>query len=436
MRRCLALAALMVLAPAAGAEAATVRVAAGTPPEFLGYSTYNRDTEIVRYEAGRGEHNRLLVSYAADAESVTVTDPAARIEAGRSCTSIDEHRARCVAPPGSSNSNLQHTIARLRDLDDEVRTFRSTPYPIGGVVAFGGAGDDLLDGGAGPDELHGGGGHDRLLGGTYEDVLTDGDRSGARGRARPDSDFMDGGVDHDLVTYHHRKRRVTIDLAAETGGERGERDTVRNLENATGGSGPDRLYGTDEGEVLRGLRGADLLLGRDGADELRGSTGRDRLLGGGGDHLVPGPRRDSISCGRGPDVVHEATVGELLRRRCELAVFSEVFGGRDVGSIELAPYPSRVSRRAAVFSIGCPVLADDYGEMRPCDGTLELRRRGRLLGTGTIDRENVSIDPRVRVRLTPLGRRLTVRRRGVVVNASVAGVGPLVRWTFRLRRGG
>jgi serralysin len=55
------------------------------------------------------------------------------------------------------------------------------------------------------------------------------------------------------------------------------------IENATGGSGADRLSGNQAGNGLRGGAGNDWLAGFAGDDRLDGGTGADTLLGGTGD---------------------------------------------------------------------------------------------------------------------------------------------------------
>jgi hypothetical protein len=86
-----------------------------------------------------------------------------------------------------------------------------------------------------------------------------------------------------------------------------------------GGPGPDRLRGTQRADTLQGLGGNDLLTGRGGADLLVGGTGRDRLVGGpGADNLAAevDVARDSVSCGRGRDVV-TAELVDRVDRDCE-----------------------------------------------------------------------------------------------------------------------
>ena len=112
-----------------------------------------------------------------------------------------------------------------------------------------------------------------------------------------DADNLDGGDGRDVVDYGMRTGDVTVDLAAGTGGEAGEGDSLANIENAAGGKGNDNLTGDDANNVLTGRAGTDTLTGADGADRLRGGggyddlngdAGRDKLFGGGGDDDLDG----------------------------------------------------------------------------------------------------------------------------------------------------
>ncbi len=67
------------------------------------------------------------------------------------------------------------------------------------------------------------------------------------------------------------------------------------IENATGGSGSDTLFGNAVGNVLKGLGGNDVLHGLDGNDALYGGSGDDTLVGGIGDDFIEG--------GNGQDLV-------------------------------------------------------------------------------------------------------------------------------------
>ena len=133
----------------------------------------------------------------------------------------------------------------------------------------GGAGNDALTGSAGRNSLKGGGGADVLTGGFGTDVL-------------------DGGKGIDTISYRWRTGAVavTLDGVANDGadpdhdgssaaGEERDRDVA--IENATGGSGPDRLTAL--------LAGVNRLTGGAGDDRLDakdGSAAVDQLLCGAG----------------------------------------------------------------------------------------------------------------------------------------------------------
>lgn len=450
MGRALALVVASLLLPA-NALAATVRVAEPADAGRFPQPFDNPYTDRVLYEAGPGEGNRLVVAYAGDAASVTVSDPGAVIEAGESCESLDAHTARCVPRAGGGNPNLQDTEVVLGDLDDEVRTTRPTPYPIGGVVAFGGSGNDLLEGGAGSDILDGGGGRDRLLGGASSDLLMDGDRSGRRGELKPNRDVLDGGEDEstDMLSYADRTRGVIVDLlgpGTNSGslgaGEPRERDLIRGFEDVAGGSGPDRIVTAGEEGRLLGNAGNDVLRARGGgAVFFEGGAGRDRLKGyDGDDNFVGGEGLDSLACRAGEDRVHAAVPGELLEPGCETVAFRHSNVGGDYG-VEFSPHPVARSSAVVKFLIPCWV-EDTQDSANPCSATAVLREasgRRRLLGRGKLDNrvtDGYIADVRpTRVSLTPLGRSLYARPEGVVATLALADFSPMpIAWTVRLAR--
>ena len=429
-----ALAAAVLMCPIA--EAASVSVGETVDNRYPGYGTYGPDNDAALYRAAPGEANRLLVSYAGDAQTVTLTDPGATITAGPGCTSVDMHTAVCRA---SRHPFIQHTEAELGDGDDEVRTYRPTPFPIGGVVAFGGPGDDLLDGGAGDDELDGGGGRDTMLGGAGDDVVIDGDRSGSN----VGSDTLDGGDGDDLVAYRQRTAGVQVDIARDSGhGEPGEDDVVRAVEHAMGGSGRDSLLGDDDGNVLLGEGGDDLLAGRGGepgrnddwADRLYGGSGADRLEGSDDEDLLAGEGHlDSVSCAGAYDTVSDPQAGEVVESRCEEISFYDV---EREGGVTFDPHPAKRSRGSAYFRFACPEYDADDGEVPGCPGTIKMREASgarRVLGRGRVRYRRVT-PPLSRVRLTSTGRRLARRRQGVVVTISIRGRRwQPVAWSIRLR---
>jgi hypothetical protein len=431
----LAAAMLLLLSPA-GASAATVTVR--PDPDTVYGPGEQAQYDEVYYVAGPGESNRLLIGYAGDARSVTVSDPGAVVTPKGPCASIDAHTAVCVKRPEVSVEWLQRTRALLGDGADRVSTTRPGPAPIGGVNADGGPGDDILDGGAGPDVLDGGGGDDELYGGDSSDVLSDGDHDGAPGDAGPGPDILDGGADFDEISYAQRTAGVIVDLGDdEPDGRDGERDLLRGFENATGGAGDDVLVGDAEINALSGGRGADVLVGRRGGsrydgDRLIGGRGPDRLRGGAGpDLLDPGAGRDTLACGHGTDRVSGPERGELLKPGCEALWFALGEGGLAVPAFPVASAGDSVS-----FRMSCAELERYDGELAPCDGRLSLReafRSRRLLGRARIRDRGRRDSWTVRVRLTDLGRRRVQQPGGVLATVAIRGRNlPRAAWTIRL----
>ncbi len=140
-------------------------------------------------------------------------------------------------------------------------------------VIIGGVAEDTLRnieniiGGSGNDSLTGDGLDNLLAGGLGNDVLI-----GLGGK-----DVLDGGAGSDTASYAERTLAVVVTLrdgADTTASINGiVEDTLRGIENITGGSGNDTLTGD---------AGANALLGGAGNDRLRGSLGADTLDGGTG----------------------------------------------------------------------------------------------------------------------------------------------------------
>jgi hypothetical protein len=415
--RTLLAAALIALAVPTAAHASTVTVR----PDPLG-SQYD---EVI-YVAADEERNDVLVAYAADARSVTITDPGAVITASAPCRTLEPHTAVCTKRPEASVEWLQSTRVVLGNMDDHLATTRPGPAPIGGVIADGGVGDDVLDGGAGADALTGGSGHDTLLGGASDDILVDGVEDA-------DADVFDGGEGSDTISYGGRHAPVTVRLPASAGnGTTGENDRISGVENAVGSARDDRLVGDDGANRLEGGRGDDVLQARGGDDEVRGDSGRDFLRGGAGrDTLRGGGARDSLVCNSGDDLVATPRAGEVLARDCEVLRYA--FGSTHEDSL-MVPVNPRGSR----FTMSCPVYEALDGELASCRGTLTLRETGgahRLLGTGRIaDKGKRSRFP-VRLHLSAAGRHALRTRPHTTATVRIAGEHlPKRAWTIRFGR--
>jgi len=151
----------------------------------------------------------------------------------------------------------------------------------------GGSARDTLTGrNDSPSILNGGGGNDALKGGNYNDELIGG----------AGNDILDGGEGFDCAEYEDSKSNLTINLQTGTalGTDIGS-DTLRNIEEACGGSGNDvitgllnlasQLEGGLGDDTLNGGNQDDVLIGGDGKDTLNGGLGGDSMTGGKGDDI-------------------------------------------------------------------------------------------------------------------------------------------------------
>ena len=134
-----------------------------------------------------------------------------------------------------------------------------------------------------------------------------------------------GGVD--TFSAAGRKASVTFDLREGAFSSFHRKNDVvisygTKIENATGGSGADKLIGNGFKNVLSGNAGNDTLFGKGGNDNLRGGTGNDKLIGdagkdklrggGGEDKLVGGGGDDTLNGDAQDDVVLGGTGHDVL----------------------------------------------------------------------------------------------------------------------------
>ena len=194
------------------------------------------------------------------------------------------------------------TLRRHRPIDGRSACSAATAYdqfesrfsPFAVTMRGGGGGDELY---AGPtaDELEGGPGGDYLDGWSGNDILRG---QGGRDTLRPSigADLIEGGAQFDRVDYGDRATGVTVTLGSGADdGEAGEGDDVRaDVEDATGGTGNDRLIGSAGSNELSGGAGADELVGGGGFDVLAGGPGDDRVVAQDGS-------ADQVTCAEGID---------------------------------------------------------------------------------------------------------------------------------------
>jgi Ca2+-binding RTX toxin-like protein len=170
------------------------------------------------------------------------------------------------------------------------------------TVKVGGAAEDTIrnienvTGGTGNDRLAGDGLANVLNGGGGQDAL-----KGAGGK-----DTLDGGAGLDGADYSDKTAAISVTLAissaatVKVGGA--AEDTIRNVENVTGGAGADKLTGDSLANTLLGSGGNDILKGEGGSDTLGGDAGNDRLFGvSGNDVLKGGVGDDQLNGGAGND---------------------------------------------------------------------------------------------------------------------------------------
>jgi hypothetical protein len=454
-RGLVSVAVLVVLCAMAGpAAASTAQLVEVVHPPYCKYSSPGvppcvpTPVNVLVYQGAPGEAN--AVSVTGTREEVRIVDRAAVIEPGPGCTRIEHHSVRCTE---LQIDLIQNLLIATADGADVVRLGTSE---LGQVIIDGGRGDDLLVGNRGPEALYAGRGDDFLRGRGGDDQLHDASprralRSGDPspfafegppialadpGRGR---DTFDGGAGpSDTVSYAARSAALRIDLGstAAIGGARGERDSVRGVENASGGTGDDRLTGGPRSDQLDGGEGDDVIAGRGGGDTLTGGSGRDTARGGpGGDsmflyHLDEDPER--IFCGSGLDNVSWIFPTDFLNDDCEHLTFPGYVGERLGGGVR-SLLPLRAGRPPTVLS--ATLTCYSSGAPNPCPLEMEVRvvgaatRRGTAPPAGTLlgsisHTFPVGEEQRVRLDLSPAGVGLLRRHRALRVSVTTSGQPP------------
>lgn len=150
--------------------------------------------------------------------------------------------------------NLSRQVASFpgRNWDPEIFvSIENATTGSGNDTIFGDDGANVLDGGLGADRISGGGGSD-------------------------------------TVSYVSHTAAVSVDLASGVGTIIGTRvrDTLIDIENATGGAGNDILRGSSADNVLDGGAGNDTVSGGAGNDEIHLTAGSDVIDGGAGSDTV------------------------------------------------------------------------------------------------------------------------------------------------------
>lgn len=170
--------------------------------------------------------------------------------------------AEVVTIGNLSGTGLTGTIEYLGGNGNDVLDARNA---VNAIVAFGGAGTDVLRGGSGDDVLDAGDGADTVSGGGGTNVLT--------GSVQATLDYSGAtqGVHADL----NEGRAVNNGFGFE--------DTLNGFSHLTGSAFNDVLIGDEGDNTLVGGTGSDYLIGLGGEDRLYGGTGAPNTLQGGAD---------------------------------------------------------------------------------------------------------------------------------------------------------
>lgn len=122
-----------------------------------------------------------------------------------------------------------------------------------------GDGDDVVGSAAGDDLLFGDAGNDTVFGGEGNDTL-----SGGAG-----NDRINGDEGNNTVSYADAARGIKVKLMVQDKAQNTKgagRDTLENIQNATGSDFKDKLMGDSGDNILTGGLGKDKLMGGAGAD--------------------------------------------------------------------------------------------------------------------------------------------------------------------------
>jgi Ca2+-binding RTX toxin-like protein len=142
-----------------------------------------------------------------------------------------------------SSSSLNDGFGALESTD-RLYGFVNIDGTTGADTIIGSSATNFLNGGDGDDKLTGGDGDDNLIGGAGNDTFY------ATG-ASDGVDTIDGGTGSDTVDYSilSGANKIVIDLAETADTDAtvtvtgGNNDTIRNIENVTGGAGDDTITG-------------------------------------------------------------------------------------------------------------------------------------------------------------------------------------------------
>ena len=404
----LVLAGLLVPASVARGAVVQMRVGGGSPPAIV-------DLQLTGLP---GESNLVTIARASDG-ILTVRDDGAPLLPGENCSGGGGEVRCAVAGP---EPPLQLEIA-TSDGDDRI----AIESPLSYAYSFlsGGSGADVILGGPGDDDIFGNAGNDRLDGLQGDDEL-----SGNGG-----ADSLSGGAGVDTAIYGDHRDAVTVSLDDRPDdGAAGEGDNAGlDVENVTGGSGPNRLIGSDADNTLEGGDALNELSGGGGADQLIARSGRGGVLTG-------GPGRDTLTPGAESSI--DVRDGEVDRVQCDNGLARRPRADavdelrQCVPQADIRGVVARVTAGGRVqLRVRCDAVA------QRCRIRVELRWRGRKLARAALalaprqDRVVIRLNRRGRQLVGRHGALLVTRRIQVVRTAPPRSSGPLIEAPLTLKRG-
>ena len=203
-------------------------------------------------------------------------------------------------------------------------------------VINGGKGDDRIFGNDGNDTISGGKGNDYLDGGEGNDTFIVGKNGG--------QDYFRGGEGHDVIEVEEGANlNLGKNFSSSNSVEeiKGNGDTIISgdsdndylnfaqtdldgIAEIRAGKGNDRVWGSQEDDVIRGGRGEDYLQGEAGDDQIFAGKDNDRLRGGSGDDILDGGK--GIDTAEFTGNLSDYEIKELVDGRLEV---TDLVSGRD-----------------------------------------------------------------------------------------------------------
>lgn len=288
---------------------------------------------------------------------------------------------------------------------DELWAFAGNDTLIGGTGGdnlVGGRGRDTYDGGGGPGDVdqlsfddayddktgaHGvtvdiGAGSaidpwgnkeifkniERIKGTQFADKLV-GSSGDDQFRPLGGNDWIDGKGGHDMIRYDRDAQKgsrigVEVDLGKGYGRDGfGNRDTLKNIEDAVG---------TVYADKLNGSTASNLLMGDSGADQLYGGRGADQLYGGGGsDVFVYKTLADTTVAKSGRDVLYDLDTSDTIDLHM-IDANTKISGNQDFTWIGASVFHGKTGELRYETSAGKTFVSGDVDGDKAADFRIEL----------------------------------------------------------------